>query len=52
MLVNFEHCQRCVHSACNRLQLKCASVLNQKDLTLTPRSLYKDAWGDGPYEAI
>src|SRR4029077_5643815 len=32
--------------ACNRLQQKRGSVLNQKDLTLTPRSLYKKHMSD------
>jgi len=33
-------------NACNRLQIERATVLNQKDLTLAPRSLYKGYMSD------
>ena len=45
VLLLFRH-RRTPSSVCNRLQLKCASVLNQKDLTMTPRSLYKGYMSD------
>jgi hypothetical protein len=46
MLMPVQHGGCTESNACNRLQIERATVLNQKDLTLTPRSLYKGYMSD------